>query len=260
MELGLERMWHGLMLIKRSVELVVANPILVIYGICSFVISYCLNLMFLHVKENLLLGSYEASAQVISDVYARIGVCSLIFTCIATCFTLFFLACLAHHAMHILQHELHSIKETFAGVMRRWAPLSAWILIQFGIRFFGLAIRGLVVLPNYAKYSIAVQLWVILVCVISYLTSLVLPIIATEQTGIIVAIKRSCYLVWQFFIIFIGIFFIFSLAQIVAYKYMQSTALLIVVKHLEVLTYTIFYYEYYARPKPELAELFYPDV
>ena len=260
MELGLERMWHGLMLIKRSVLFFVSNPILLIYGICSFAISYGLNLMFLHVKENLLAGSYEASAQVISDVYARIGVCNLLFTSISTGFTLFFLACLAHHAMHILQHDLHSVKETFAGVMRRWAPLALWILFQLSMRFGGLIIKGLVVLPNYAQYSTAVTLWVILVCVISYLTSLVLPIIATEQTGIIVAIKRSCQLVWQFFIILIGIFFIFSLAQIVAYAYMHSAALLIVVKHLEVLTYTIFYYEYYARPKPELAGIFYPDV
>lgn len=260
MELGLERMWHGLMLIKRSVLFVMSNPILLIYGICSFAISYGLNLMFLHVKENLLTGSYQASAQVISDVYARIGVCNLLFTSISTGFTLFFLACLAHHAMHILQHELHSVKETFAGVMRRWAPLALWILFQLSMRFFGLGIRGLIVLPKYTNYTIAVPLWTMLVCIISYFMSLVLPIIATEQTGIIVAIKRSCHLVWQFFIQFIAIFFVFSIAQIIAYAYMHSTALLIVVKHLEVLTYTIFYYEYYARPKPELAELFYPDV
>lgn len=260
MELGLHRVWHGLRLIKRSVELVIANPVLLVYGICSFVISYCLNLIFFHVKENLLLGSYEASAQVISDVYARIGFCSWILTSVSTCFTFFFLACLAHHVMHILQHDLNTVKESFAGVMRRWAPLTLWILFQISMRFFGSIIKALVFLPSYAKYSIAVQLWVIIVCLVSYLTSLVLPIIATEQTGIIVAIKRSCGLVYRFFMQLIGVFLVFSLAQIVAYTYMESTALLVVVKHLEVLTYTIFYYEYYARPKPELAELFYPDV
>lgn len=242
MELGLHKVWDGLKLIKQSVLLVVAHPVLLVYGICSFIISSLISLVAFLIGISLFYTSMN-NAGVGSTFFLSLFVLVALITCVS----LFFLACLVHHAMHILQNEPHSVRETINAVVRRLKPLSFWCI--FKIVTSTTSVAALMLFGNvYLSFFISITaLWFVIVAVINYVTSLVLIILATEQTDIIAAVKRSYRLVSDFFMFFIGLFLIFAL-------FGSKGPLSTFIEQLGMLTYTIFYYEYYVRTKSELTD------
>lgn len=249
MEFNIDKLLHGLKLIKQSVQLVIAHPVLLVYSVCSFVISSLISLLVIFIG----FGVVATSITITSIQNPSTFLLSMfILTVLLTGVSLFFLACLAHHAMHILQNELHTVKETIHGVSQRLPKLSLWCIFKVIISIPWVMISILFGNFTVTFFSVTTIVWFVIVAIISYLTSLVLVILATEQTGIIAAVKRSYRLVVEYWMIFIGVFLIFHV--------LRFMVLNILIDQFAMLTYTIFYYEYYARPKPELAEMFYPDI
>lgn len=260
MEHRSNKIGQGFKLIKQSLMFVIAHPILLVYGVCSFIISHALLMAFRASPYNIeshldaiannpdYYKSYETV--LLSETYAQYNQYYAAFRMIIIFIMLFFLACLAHHAMNILKKEAHGIAATIKGVVRRFPTLSVWFMFKIIISKFFISF----LLPHRVMNTFVFFFWVIVV-LIHYLTSLVLPILATEKVGLIPALKRSYRLVMNYWMTFIGIFLVFDL--------LASVDILVVnicVEHLCILTYTIFYYEYYARPKPELTDIFSHDV
>lgn len=249
MKLGLHKVWDGIRLIKQSVLLVIEHPVLLVYGICSFIISSLISLVVFLSGITLFYTSTNNA-----EVSPTFFISMFLFIILVTCVSLFFLACLAHHAMQILHNELHSVRETINAVVSRLKPLSLWCIFKIALNMPWMA-TVLLFGNSYLTFFISITaLWFIIVAAISYVTSLVLIILATEQTGIIAAVKRSYRLVTDFFMFFLGIFVIFTFFGF------NKGPLSTLVEHLGMLTYTIFYYEYYVKPKRELAGILYPNV
>lgn len=248
MDFSLHNVMRGLKLIPQSIRLVMAHPVLLIYGICSFVISYVLLMAFRASSYSMESHYYKKYETVLlSDTKAQFDQYYAVFMILITLISLFFLACLAHHAMHKLQNETHGFTDTLRDVIYKLPKLGIWFAFVIILR--------VCVFLFLSKSGMLTILSLIVIAIVSYVTSLVLPILSTEETGLITAIKRSYRLVVEYWISFIGVFLLFHLLG-----FTSNLAINIFVGQLAVLTYTIFYYEYYARPKPELAGLFYPDV
>lgn len=234
MERRSDKIINGLQLIKQSVLLVIAHPVLLLYSVCSFALSSLIILLAM-----LIVGISHTSiinAQTASSFF--LPVCILI--ALLTCVNLFFFACLAHHAMHKLKKETHGFKDTLRDVIYKLPTLSIWFAFKICLYIFWILIPiyiPLTVVTIAVSWSIAT--------IIGYVTSLVLPILATEKTGVIAAVKRSCRLATDYFMVLIGIFLIFSL-------FGSTNLLSIFVQQLEVLTYTIFYYDYYIKREHKL--------
>lgn len=246
----LKSVWHGLTLIPQSLRLAIKQPILLVYATLSCAIRQAVRIVFeaspYSMKSNLamLMDSQTSIEQVVNFwtnytyyQFARIVVLTLI--------GLFFLACLAHHAMHKLKHEAHGFKDTLRDVLYKLPKLLVWFTFIIIIYYYPMGI-----LWNFLRskppFNPHIAFYCTVIAFVLYMTSFVLPILATEKTGIIAAFKRSAYLASRFSMAFIGIFLIFTAAMVVC-NFVKYNMVLIFVQHLEMLTYTIFYYDYYVK-------------
>lgn len=270
MESGLHKVGDGLKLIQQSVRLVITYPVLLVYGVCSSIIAYAIKFAFesspYSIVSNLsMLMDAQASSEQKMQFWTTHSYFQLAQFSLLTFIGIFFLACLAHHAMHKLKKESHGCKETLRDILYKLPKLFVWFAFIFVVYHYPFRMVWQLFWAHYPLPA-----WVVVYCMIMillvYVTSLVLPILATEPIGVIAAFKRSYQLVSRYLMVFIGIFLLFNMLILVC-KYVVITmppskffmygygkffmygydALLIFVRHLEILTYTIFYYDYYAK-------------
>lgn len=238
--LALKKVTHGLSLIRQAIQLLIAHPILLVYG--SVIV---LNVFFALTRSSTV------------PVYNIVSILLLLLV------NFFALACLCHHTMHILQQEMHGVRDTIVDVAKRAGKLSVWFGMQFILKFVGSLSMGVLLEKNnlgihaYSMLALAV-LFMLGFAVITFYIALVLVILATEETDIVVAIKRSCRLVSDYILVFLGIFLVFFLSDVLSFWLLPSV--MMVIEYIRYVTYTIFYYEYYARPRPDLASMYSQDV
>lgn len=232
------KMLHGATFVKDAMQLLINRPVLLIYpAVLALLLITTVFITFPYFKQLTFDGTYSTSHLFLL----------LVLPSIISAIQIFLLACMAHHAMHILQGEINSIPETIRGVARRFVQLLLWCII-------------ILVYQRLAVTTVDIS---------TVLSSLVLPIIATENTGVFTALKRICILVWQYAAVFSGAFIVLlsiSIVQLLLMRIFGSPQVIAtytldgLVGSLYVLTFTIFYFEYYARPRPELADIFTPDI
>lgn len=238
--LALKKITHGLSLIRQAIQLLIAHPVLLVYG--SVIV---LNVFFALTRSSTV------------PVYNIISILLLLLV------NFFALACLCHHTMHILQQELHGVRDTIVDVTKKSAKLLIWFGMQFILKFFGSLSMGVLLEKNnlgihsYSMLALA-MLFMLGFAVITFYIALVLVILATEPTGIVTAIQRSCRLVATYCQVFLGIFLVFFLSDVLSFWLFPS--LMMVIEYIRYVTYTIFYYEYYARSRPDLASMYAQDI
>lgn len=235
MNLIINKLVHGLGLIKRSAQLAFAHPILFVYG--AVILTTGIGFM---IRFN------------------TVPWFNVVYFFLLAIIDFFALACLCHHAMHILQQELHGFKDTLVDIAMMAGKLFLWFIVQFVLALLVSISTTVMKEQQFSGLSVGALLLLLCVTVINFYTALVFPILAIEEnTGIITAIKRSYTIVMAYAMIFLSIFITFFIASTISLYLLPGFAE--IVEYFRLLTYTVFYYEYYARPRPELASAFYPD-
>ncbi len=230
MTLIFRKFLHGIQLVIRSVQLVIAHPVLLVYSACALGGVLLINTLRVPIMSSTTL--YEMLSSLVLLI-SREGV------------QLFFFACSAHHAMHILAHEVTGIQETVCAVVQCLPQLAIWLIF--------LVIAQLITtypLWTHQGFSLA--------------DALLVPLLAMGQTSLALAIERAWSLVEQFFAVCLSIMVLFVgscflIAQIGQYS-LYSFLGIFILQSLNILTFTIFYFEHYVRPKPELMDIFSPDI
>jgi hypothetical protein len=126
----------------------------------------------------------------------------LLFLLCSLCIGLFFSACLIHHAMHILQYEQSSIKESIWAVRHKIFPILQWAFVGF------LAVLTVQKMQSFIQDEASWTLSLFLACITmvlgiswSLLTLFVLPVITLERKNIFQAVVKSFIILKQYFVV-----------------------------------------------------------
>lgn len=248
------KLLHGATFVRDSIQLIINNPVVLIYSVATFIINVAISFVTFPYFRELIQGNASSGME-----FFLLRLVPALMTGVS----IFFLACIAHHGMHLLQGELTSIQETLRGVVRRLLQIIVWLLIVLTYQYLVIKF-GFKLLQCQDLVCINSLLYRSLIGVVTISSSLVLPIIATENTNVVVALQRVIVLVWRYFAVFLGAFIALFLINVVensivglftSYQAIAEYLLNILISPLSILTYTIFYFQYYARPRPELADI-----
>lgn len=258
---------YGTSFVVRSIHVLITNPILLVYSTLPVLMVHTMSTLGMPLFKAIAYGTAGSATEFL--VYKVLPVATI-------GIKVFFVAALAHHAMHILQGEFTGIKESIAGATKRLPALIWWalmvILYQMLSAYLGITIHSLVsgaLFRQNALYIMLALIYAGITGIVIALTSLVIPIIATEKTGMLTACKRSAHLIIQYAGVFLGLLLLLFATDIIElilmrnlFDYRMAVTLFfgIFIRPITILAYTLFYYHYYAQPKPELADYFPRDL
>lgn len=236
---------YGVRIVDASTTLLWENPILWLYGALAFVIN-----------ETLLFSAQGFQYNLV--VY------------VSSVLTTFFALCIAHHAMRLIRYQKVTIRGTFTAIAQRYQQVIPWLL------FILLVSRTTLTAFFTEKNHLTAALAFIFI-IIRLGTRLAEPIIATEHGSFVRALYRSLYLVWRNLCTYISA--MFCMIAFCLLLELPFTILCMIVEHtlpiawaapiahliitlasiliwpLAIVTWTMFYYEFYVRPELELAEI-----